>query len=82
MNMKQQKVNDASINIHKISTEPETDNEIKLNSRSTHYYPCDHFGNQINSDALKQHGQSSITTTTTTTTNNNGPNPTKKITVA
>ncbi|CAF4671412.1 unnamed protein product [Rotaria socialis] len=58
MNMKQQKVNDASINIHKISTEPETDNEIKLNSRSTHYYPCDHFGNQINSDALKQHGHS------------------------
>ncbi|CAF3806135.1 unnamed protein product, partial [Rotaria magnacalcarata] len=58
MNMKQQKVNDASININKISTEPETDNEIQLNSRSTHYYPCDHFGNQINSDALKQHGHS------------------------
>ena len=34
----------------------EHENEPKVTSRSTHYYPCDHFGNQINSDAFKQHG--------------------------
>lgn len=57
-NMKQQRVSDTSINIHKTSTENENDNEMKLTSRSTHYYPCDHFGNQINSDAFKQQGHS------------------------
>lgn len=39
-------------------SENENDNETKLNSRSTHYYACDHFGNQINSDVFKQHGHS------------------------
>ncbi len=34
----------------------EHENEPKVTSRSTHYHPCDHFGNQINSDAFKQHG--------------------------
>ncbi|CAF3704242.1 unnamed protein product, partial [Adineta steineri] len=53
-NMKHQKVNDTLINIQQKSSETENDNEIKLNSRSTNYYPCDHFGNQINSDAFKQ----------------------------
>ena len=57
-NMKQQKVNDTLINIHKKSTDNEAETEVKANSRSTHYYPCDHFGNQINSDAFKQQGHS------------------------
>ncbi len=57
-NMKQQKYNDTFINIQQKSSEIENDNETKFNSRSTHYYPCDHFGNQINSDAFKQHGHS------------------------
>ena len=39
------------------SAEFDHDNEAKLKSRSTHYYPCDHFGNQINSDVLKQHAR-------------------------
>ncbi|CAF1611709.1 unnamed protein product [Adineta ricciae] len=57
-NMKQQKVNDTLINIHKKSTDNENETEMKTHSRSTHYYPCDHFGNQINSDAFKQQGHS------------------------
>ncbi|CAF1501770.1 unnamed protein product [Rotaria sp. Silwood1] len=56
--MKQQKVNDTLINISKNSSENDYDNEVKPNARSTHYYPCDHFGNQINSDIFKQHGHS------------------------
>jgi hypothetical protein len=53
-NMKQQKTNDTFITMQENPSEHE--NEPKLTSRSTHYYPCDHFGNQINSDAFKQHG--------------------------
>jgi len=56
--MKQQKINDTLITMQQNPSENENDNEIKLTSRSTHYYPCDHFGNQINSDAFKQHGHS------------------------
>ncbi len=52
--MKQQKTNDTFITMQENPSEHE--NEPKLTSRSTHYYPCDHFGNQINSDAFKQHG--------------------------
>ncbi|CAF2527129.1 unnamed protein product [Rotaria sp. Silwood2] len=57
-NMKPQKVNDTLINISKTLSENDNDNEIKLKSRSTHYYPCDHFGNQINSDVFKPRGHS------------------------
>jgi len=56
--MKQQKINNTIITMQPNSSENDNDNEIKLTSRSTHYYPCDHFGNQINSDAFKQHGHS------------------------
>ncbi|UJR35760.1 hypothetical protein I4U23_028508 [Adineta vaga] len=83
-NMKQQKVNDTQINIQRRSSENKNDTETKITSRSTHYYPCDHFGNQINSDVFKQQAHSddqidkneessrqrvsSSSTTTTTTT--------------
>jgi hypothetical protein len=52
--MKQQKTNDTFITMQENPSEHENDHETKLTSRSTHYYPCDHFGNQINSDAFKQ----------------------------
>jgi hypothetical protein len=51
--MKQQKINDTLITMQQNPSENDNDNEIKLTSRSTNYYPCDHFGNQINSDAFK-----------------------------
>jgi hypothetical protein len=54
--MKHQKVNDTLITMQQNPSE--NDNETKLISRSTHFHPCDHFGNQINSDAFKQHGHS------------------------
>lgn len=57
-NMKPQKYNDTIINMQQNPSENDNENEIKSSSRSTHYYPCDHFGNQINSDAFKQHGHS------------------------
>jgi hypothetical protein len=56
--MKQQRGNDTLITMQQNPSENDNDNEIKLTSRSTNYYPCDHFGNQINSDAFKQHGHS------------------------
>jgi len=51
-NAKQPKLHDNSI------SENELDRENKSSSRSTHYYPCDHFGNQIHSDAFKVHEHS------------------------
>ena len=54
-NMKQQKGNDTQITMQENPSASNNDYETKSTSRSTHYYPCDHFGNQINSDALKQH---------------------------
>ena len=54
--MKQQKLNDTLITMQQNPSENENDDETK--SRSTHYYPCDHFGNEINSDVFKQHEHS------------------------
>ena len=53
--MKQQKHNDTLITMQDNPSENNKDYETKLTSRSKHYYSCDHFGNQINSDAFQQH---------------------------
>jgi hypothetical protein len=55
-NMKQQKINNTLITMHQNPSEIENNPETK--TRSTNYYPCDHFGNQINSDVFKGHEHS------------------------
>ena len=54
-NMKQQKGNDSLITMQDNPSTSNNDYEMKSTSHSADYYRCDHFGNQINSDALKQH---------------------------
>ena len=52
------KVNNSLITVKRPSSEVEDNDEIQVDSQSTHYYSCDHFGNQINANVLKQHGHS------------------------
>ena len=56
--LKQQKTNDRLVNTKQISSDNENNLEMKLHTQTMHYSLCDHFGNQINSDVLKQHEHS------------------------
>jgi len=66
-NMKRPKVNETLITMQQNPQEKEIDHETKIHARSTTYYPCDNFGNQINSDVYQQHVQGHETFTSNET---------------
>jgi hypothetical protein len=53
--MKRSKVNDTLITMQQNSSDKDNEQDTKVKCRSNTYYPCDHFGNQINSDVYQQH---------------------------
>ena len=54
-NMKRSKINDTLITMQQNPSDIDHEYDTKVHARSTTYYPCDHFGNQINSDVYQQH---------------------------